>query len=377
LFDDDRGYIFNYAETNITVSTEKQTAFLIRLAPSVSNAVTGDLGERELLNRAQLLLSGIEITSDGTSGGSAVTGGIIVEGVLNPQNYPANPGDVTWSGLGTLAQGGQPSFAQVASGGSIVWATGGPSTANITVQSDMTVTGVINADTVDARGRGRDDFVLISSATYASSGIRVGAKCNTTPFNNATVVAVQPDGGDYRVDFDQTATNEGTNYSAGSLSLSFTFTTQRSTSTTTFITQASWDAAGVLQGSAVDASDTNFPAGTIVNTVIGPLNFGTTDYYEVRFNNPSTGTLSGTDTIVMSTAAASYAQPGETVFSLISQPGERSTLDLNQLKELTTTTLGGRGTFPNGPDVLAINIYKVSGNDTNANILLRWGEAQA
>ena len=47
------------------------------------------------------------------------------------------------------------------------------------------------------------------------------------------------------------------------------------------------------------------------------------------------------------------------------------------LKELTNTTLGGRGTFPNGPDVLAINIYKTTGAATNANIIVKWGEAQA
>jgi hypothetical protein len=65
------------------------------------------------------------------------------------------------------------------------------------------------------------------------------------------------------------------------------------------------------------------------------------------------------------------------VFSFIAQPGERSTLDLGQLKELTNTTLGGRGTFPNGPDVLALNVYKTSGSAVNANIIIKWGEAQA
>ena len=65
------------------------------------------------------------------------------------------------------------------------------------------------------------------------------------------------------------------------------------------------------------------------------------------------------------------------MFSFIAVPGERSTLDLSALKEITNTPLGGRGTFPNGPDVLAINVYKVSGADLNANILCKWGEAQA
>jgi hypothetical protein len=52
-------------------------------------------------------------------------------------------------------------------------------------------------------------------------------------------------------------------------------------------------------------------------------------------------------------------------------------LDLTGLKELTSTAIGGRGTFPNGPDVLAINVYKIAGTATNANIIIRWGEAQA
>ena len=65
------------------------------------------------------------------------------------------------------------------------------------------------------------------------------------------------------------------------------------------------------------------------------------------------------------------------MFSFIAQPGERSTLDLKDLKELTNTTLGGRGTFPNGPDVLALNVYKTTGEALDANIIIKWGEAQA
>jgi hypothetical protein len=134
-FDSDRGYLFNYSASNISVSIDKNTAFLIRLAPSVSNAQTGDLGERELLNRAQLLLQNISIASDAVSG----SGGIVVEGVLNPVNYPTDPTKITWIGLASQATGGQPSFAQVASGGSVTW-SGGASTATATVQGAFTTT---------------------------------------------------------------------------------------------------------------------------------------------------------------------------------------------------------------------------------------------
>ena len=134
-FDSDRGYLFNYASTGITVSTEKVTAFLIRLAPSVSNAQIGDLGERELLNRAQLLLSSIAITSDSVAG----AGGLVVEGVLNPQNYPTDPTKISWTGLASSAAGGQPSFAQIAPGGSVTW-SGNFSQTSATVQGAFTTT---------------------------------------------------------------------------------------------------------------------------------------------------------------------------------------------------------------------------------------------
>ena len=90
------------------------------------------------------------------------------------------------------------------------------------------------------------------------------------------------------------------------------------------------------------------------------------------------GTLTaGSGTITLQFIQPPFAQPGETVLSFIATPNERASLDLSQLKELTNTTLGGRGTFPNGPDVLAINIYKTTGSDVVANLILRWSEAQA
>jgi len=134
-FDNDRGYIFSYAATGVSASVDKTTAFLMRLAPSVSNAQIGDLGEKELLNRAQLLLSSIACVSDSVAGGGA----IVIEGVLNPSNYPTDPTLITWNGLSSQAAGGQPSFSQIASGGSVTWG-GGASTATATVQGAFSTT---------------------------------------------------------------------------------------------------------------------------------------------------------------------------------------------------------------------------------------------
>jgi hypothetical protein len=188
-FDTDRGYIFSYQENNFTVTTSEQTLFAIRLAPSVSNSIVGDLGDRELLNRAQILLESLEVTS----GDTASATNVIVRAVLNPSNF-----DTATSVFVTLndpAYGSQPSFSQV---------------------------------------------------------------CVVPAFTSNT-----------------------------------------------------------------------------------------------------------------------FALPGEQVFSYVASPGQLNTLNLTPFKELTQSALGGRGVYPNGADVLCINVRSVSGTIAKTNVVLRWGEAQA
>jgi hypothetical protein len=658
-FDDDRGYIFNYAATGISASVDKATAFLIRLAPSVSNAQTGDLGDKELLNRAQLLLQSIAIASDSVSGG----GGIVVEGVLNPQNYPVDPNNITWGGLSNAAAGGQPSFAQIAPGGSVVWG-GNASTSTATINgafstqvravSFSTVTGTIPAqgfatvnqfvtivgnngsviqaasnlrntvyitnaaydalttpivvgDTIWANGytnvvpitsvtravngtgytmitmsvnsvnsstaganitnvqiqstiannyssaisSSRTDF-LVSNTAYASSGLRVGDVLSLTSYITAsqTVSTVQTSaytiGGVAYTRITMSGVANGTtaagsfatttvNYnSIASITYAAALSTTRSDflitdaeynissiavgdtlsmttnitasqtissittgytivsgvsytrivmsavangTTTTgsgnnaavnvtaagsssaynktnylFFTQSTWDASLATIGTKVASDQTQFPAGTFVSaittrkfgarsitvtnatgtgsvvtltyatqatapfTVGSPItvsgivsgsgnyngnyvviscsttqvtyshtangtytsggNITGTTVYRVAFTQSLNTSVNAASTLKFQFGAA-YALPGEQVFSFITNPGNTDNLSLEQLKELTNTTLGGRGTFPNGPDVLAINVYKVSGTATPVNIVLRWGEAQA
>jgi hypothetical protein len=106
--------------------------------------------------------------------------------------------------------------------------------------------------------------------------------------------------------------------------------------------------------------------------------FGGTSYYRLNFTQSALSTIPNSTAITFSFGLPAYAQPGETVFSFIAAPGTESVLDLSGLKELTNTTLGGRGCYPNGPDVLCINLYRASGTgNINTNVLLRWSEAQA
>lgn len=274
LFDSDRGYIFNYQSVGITVSTTKNTAFLIRLAPSVSNAITGDLGQRELINRAQLLLQGLEFTPTGGSSTQAV----VIEGIINPQNYPDDPANINWFSLTNSGAGGQPSFAQIANGSSVIWT---PAGSPITASNALT--------------QGFTNRVAFSIASTVD--VRIGMQISGTGVPGGTLVSgIFLSGGNRIIQFSQPVT-PGT---AGSTSYTFT---------------------------------------SIVTAAI----------------------------------------PGETVFSFVGNGGggNNASIDLSQLKELNNTPLGGRGTFPNGPDVLAINIYTTLGSPFTGSLVLRWGEAQA
>jgi hypothetical protein len=702
-FDNDRGYIFNYAATGLTVTGNPTTAFLMRLAPSVSDAQVGDLGERELLNRAQLLINSISCTSDPVASGG---GAIIIQGILNPINYPVDPTNITWTTLNSAAAGGQPSFTQIANGGSVTW-SGGASTSTATVQGAFTttvtaksfapssntltaiafspVTNSMNATAikiaqtgsatsfassisptyVSALSLSRTDFLIpqttlnsfspavavgdiLSATTYLTGGQTVvsitnnyvslasvvyariimsaAANATSTPnpatptsgvnnvvvtFTNAaantyvnalstartdflipqtqyaafttnivtgdalsvatyltggqTVVSVtqnyvtfsgvayarvimsaaasstSPAQGSSgtsvttvtvasslaaryntaistsRSDFlitqsqlssvsiantdilsvatyltgSQTISNIVANYctisgtayaqiimssvgnstsAAGTgntisitatSSLTATYSTALNTgrydflitdssysgsgiavgdglslatfltgsqtiqsitqsyvtvasvpytrivmsgvanSTSTsgagndkvitvtaagsaatysntnylFFTSSTWLASGAVLGTRIAASYTQFPAGTSV-TAIATRTYGSTTVYRVTFTQASNATISAGGTPTFQFGAA-YALPGEQVFSFVSNPGATDVLDLSGLKELTSTAIGGRGTFPNGPDVLAINVYKISGTQTTANVIVRWGEAQA
>jgi hypothetical protein len=107
-FDTDRGYFFNYAAlANSVNGGASETAFFIRLAPSVSNSIAGNFGDRDLINRSQLLLQRLQLQSDKP---------IQVYGILNPGNIDAST--LTWASVNTVALGSQPSFAQISTSSS-------------------------------------------------------------------------------------------------------------------------------------------------------------------------------------------------------------------------------------------------------------------
>jgi hypothetical protein len=153
-FDLDRGYAFSYSQTPTRVYSNLQAYFGIRLAPSASNGLTGDLGVKELLNRAQLLLQDIDVTvgnvqvavgaGDAPGLARVQTGAntsILVQGILNPANYSENE---TWTSLNATTYGNQPSFTQIAATPTFVPTTGNAAVAGEKIFEFVSSPGQLN-----------------------------------------------------------------------------------------------------------------------------------------------------------------------------------------------------------------------------------------
>jgi hypothetical protein len=94
-YDDDRAYVYTIGSTSQrSISSGASRAILaLRIAPSVDNSTPGNFATRELINRMQLVLRQVDISS---------TGKFFVELVLNPKPNANN----NWSSVGgtSLAQ---------------------------------------------------------------------------------------------------------------------------------------------------------------------------------------------------------------------------------------------------------------------------------
>lgn len=484
-FDEDRGYLFSYTSAGVLASTTRQTAFMIRLAPSVSNALVGDLGERDLLNRAQLLLQSIAISADT----NVSQGAILVEGVLNPRNYPANPANIIWNTISSQGAGGQPSFCQIALGGSINWGGVGITTTTAVVAGattaatnargfnviTQTLTAIGNSGLAGysrAIDQTRSDF-LITNAAFdsfaAATPINVGdslqqgglisagttiqsitraylgsgftrivmnrlATGNTTPGNNQSVSCTNQFSQVFNNAYSSSRTTialrtsdiTSNNILVGDTLTNATFipgnrsilaittdvfrisgilhsviTMNQAPSVTSgagsdqaltvqvpataasytatnflFFTNATWNSSGAGLNTRVAPSFTNFPGGTSVSAVSTRVLGGVT-VVRVTFTQTLVSVVNAAGTVTFEFGDPQVALPGEQVFAFVSNPGNTTDLDLSSLKELTNTAIGGRGTFPNGPDVLAINVIKITGTATPVSVILRWSEAQA
>lgn len=78
--------------------------------------------------------------------------------------------------------------------------------------------------------------------------------------------------------------------------------------------------------------------------------------------------------------ADDYGKPGEQIFAFSASASKTDTVatefDLSKLKEMSGAPLGGDFKYPDGPDILVINVFTVAGT-VEGTINLLWQEAQA
>ena len=133
-FDDDKSLVFTYGQINGTSLTPGQTKALmsIRVAPSVDAGVAAAFGQRELINRVQLVLRQLGVSIAGIS-----TANVLVRAFLNGTPSSAT----TWTNaVGNVAGQINSSLAQIADyGGGTTTVSGGEVTAGFFVAGTSTL----------------------------------------------------------------------------------------------------------------------------------------------------------------------------------------------------------------------------------------------
>lgn len=105
-FDDDKSLIFTYGQsTSVSVpSSSSRALFSIRVAPSVDNGIAAPFGARELINRMQLTLKALDLTT------STASANLLVRAYLNATPSSA----VAWTNaVGNVAGAQNSSLAQI------------------------------------------------------------------------------------------------------------------------------------------------------------------------------------------------------------------------------------------------------------------------
>jgi hypothetical protein len=119
---------------------------------------------------------------------------------------------------------------------------------------------------------------------------------------------------------------------------------------------------------------------TITVNTVGFLNpsgvtFDPTKWINV--NSPLNGSQPSFAQFYPGNLISGLAGPGERIFSTIVQGANQNNLDLTGLKEMTNSPIGGNQQFPDGPDVLLIQLTTIGSVSGSAQVNLFWTEAQA
>ena len=293
-FDGDEGYQFTFNRVNYGLPAtigQKQVAFCMRLSPSVSNGLIGELGDRDLINRAQVTMRNMIV--------NITAGRYLVEGILNPSNIDA--ANTAWSGINNLGGGFQPSLCEFSTAPTYTDET----TGGLTGSPFGTTGGFAKSGVKPTFGSTRT-FANLTPGVISSSGtganLTVQLTRDGTTYNNNTVqITVQ---------------NPGTGYAV---------------------------------------NDTL----RILGNVIG-------------------GSTPTNDLNLTVTAITTELSGGERLFAIPISTTNSGTLDLSSVKQVGTSAVPGQGVYPNGPELLAIQLTAlVTATNPVSEIQLQYFESQA
>jgi hypothetical protein len=284
----------------------KSAVFLMRLAPSVSNTIIGDIGTRDLINRAQLLLESMFIN---------VTGGrFLVEGILNPTNITSST--IQWVNLNQEATGNQPSFTQFASAFTFT----GTSTG-----------GVVPSAINQVGGFNRSGLAPSTAARYINFA-KVGTTAGVTTSGSGT----------------------GANVSVWKTN---TLSASVNTTTTSIV---------------VHEAGTGFAVGDTI-TIPGNLWATTT-----TTTSNAGGTTPANDVTLTIVSIAAGVAGGERLFAIPVSTTNSGFLDLTKVKQVGTSAIPGNGIYPDGPEVLAIQVTAITpATGATGDFQITFSETQA
>lgn len=125
---------------------------------------------------------------------------------------------------------------------------------------------------------------------------------------------------------------------------------------------------------------TTIARGAVVEGILNPRNFASATWFplntEAAGGQPSFAQVATT----INWTTGTFALPGEQVFSFTAPStgtgAVNDRLFLDKLKELTGAPLGGDFKYPDGSDILVINMRMAAGA-ANGDVILSWSEAQA
>jgi hypothetical protein len=270
-----------------------QTAFLMRLAPSVSNGIVGDLGQRDLINRAQLTLQDLVL--------NVSAGRYLVTGILNPSNIDS--ANTVFTGLNNAGGGFQPSFSQFSVAPTFAGDnTGGVQEAPQNAQGGFSRSGVKPFfGTSGTRTFANLTPVVVSSAGTGANVSVIVTRAGTVYNITTTAISIQ---------------NPGSGYAVGD----------------------SLKILGNVLGGSTPANDLNLTVLTIATDIAG----------------------------------------GERLFAFPINALGTNKLDLAQIKQIGQSAVPGTGTYPNGPEVLAVTITALTTQTSPVGeIQLSFQESQA